>query len=254
MKIIFLFVFIALHSTIAFAKGNSDNVFPEDSVPQRMPIIDYKFNPKGLILPTSLIGVGLLGHAVDGMQDYKLFKRGEEPNFIKIDDYMEWGLLGWVFVCDLMGKENHKWTDQLFIIALAEGMNAIMVQGLKHNVGWIRPDGRPNSFPSGHTANSFLGAHVAYKEFKDSSPALAYSGYAVATFVAASRLLRNRHWVADVIAGAGFGILSVELSYLIYFPLRNAIARSVNKKAINPLVIAPVMSGRSGGLYISYTF
>jgi xanthine phosphoribosyltransferase len=41
---------------------------------------------------------------------------------------------------------------------------------------------------------------MAYKEFKDSSPILAYSGYAIAAFVAGSRLYNNRHWVADVVA------------------------------------------------------
>ena len=89
----------------------------------------------------------------------------------------------------------------------------------------------------------FLRGAYAYKEFKDSSPILAYSGYAIAAFVAGSRLYNNRHWVADVVAGAGFGILSVELSYLIYFPIRNAIARRINRNVKNcPIVAAPVFS------------
>ena len=71
---------------------------------------------------------------------------------------------------------------------------------LKNWVNEPRPDGAPYSFPSGHTSNAFLGAHMAYKEFKDSSPILAYSGYAIAAFVAGSRLYNNRHWVADVVA------------------------------------------------------
>lgn len=65
--------------------------------------------------------------------------------------------------------------DQLFLVTLAEGMNAVMTRTLKYTVKEIRPDGGPYSFPSGHTANAFLGAHMAYKEFKDSSPVLAYS-------------------------------------------------------------------------------
>ena len=111
------------------------------------------------------------------------------------------------------------------------------------------------SFPSGHTSNAFLGAHMAYKEFKDSSPILAYSGYAIAAFVAGSRLYNNRHWVADVVAGAGFGILSVELSYLIYFPIRNAIARRINRNVKNcPIVAAPVFSSNMAGFYLTYQF
>ena len=83
---------------------------------------------------------------------------------------------------------------------------------------------------------------------------LAYSGYALATFVACSRLYNNRHWVADVVAGAGFGILSVELAYLTYFPIRNAIARKINMKGSDRLVVAPTLGPTGGGLYLSWKF
>ena len=220
----------------------------QDSV-SRMSVVEYKFKPKSLILPASLITVGAIGTAIDGMNDFHLFSRKDSVKKIRIDDYMEWGMLGWVFVCDLMGKEKHNWVDQLCLVAIAEGFNAAMTRTVKYTVG-----GGPHSFPSGHTANAFLGAHVAWKEFKDSCPVLAYSGYALATFVACSRLYNNRHWVADVIAGAGFGILSVELAYLTYFPIRNAIARKINMKGNDRLVVAPTFSPDGGGLYLSWKF
>ena len=176
-----------------------------------MSVVEYKFKPKSLILPASLITVGAIGTAIDGMNDIHLFSRKDSVKKIRIDDYMEWGMLGWVFVCDLMGKEKHNWVDQLCLVAIAEGFNAAMTRTVKYTVGEIRPDGGPHSFPSGHTANAFLGAHVAWKEFKDSCPVLAYSGYALATFVACSRLYNNRHWVADVIAGAGFSLSSLPI-------------------------------------------
>lgn len=226
----------------------------EDSTRQKMSIVNYKFNPKSLILPASLITVGAIGTAIDGMNDFHLFSRKDSVKQIHVDDYLEWGMLGWVFVCDLMGKEKHNFVDQFFLLALAEGMNGLMTQGIKKWVNETRPDGTPYSFPSGHTANAFLGAHLAYKEFKDSSPVLAWSGYVIATFVAGSRLYNNRHWVSDVVAGAGFGILSVELSYLIYFPIRNAIARKVNLKANKQLVVAPTLNEKGGGVYFSLTF
>ena len=223
---------------IAFAGvGDLDtlNVRSQAPVKERMPVVAYKFNPKSLILPASLITVGAVGTAIDGMNDFHLFSRKDSVKQIHIDNYLEWGMLGWVFVCDLMGTEKHNWVDQLCLVALAEGA--------------------PYSFPSGHTSNAFLGAHMAYKEFKDSSPILAYSGYAIAAFVAGSRLYNNRHWVADVVAGAGFGILSVELSYLIYFPIRNAIARRINRNVKNcPIVAAPVFSSNMAGFYLTYQF
>lgn len=225
----------------------------QDSV-SRMSVVEYKFKPKSLILPASLITVGAIGTAIDGMNDFHLFSRKDSVKKIRIDDYMEWGMLGWVFVCDLMGKEKHNWVDQLCLVVIAEGFNAAMTRTVKYTVGEIRPDGGPHSFPSGHTANAFLGAHIAWKEFKDSSPVLAYSGYALATFVACSRLYNNRHWVADVVAGAGFGILSVELAYLTYFPIRNAIVRKINMKGSDRLVVAPTLGPTGGGLYLSWKF
>lgn len=131
-----------------------------------MPVVEYKFNAKHLILPASLITVGAVGTAIDGMNDFHLFSRKSDVKKIRVDDYLEWGMLGWVFVCDLMGKEKHNWVDQLMLVTLAEGMNATMTRTLKYTVKETRPDGGPYSFPSGHTANAFLGAHMAYKEFK----------------------------------------------------------------------------------------
>lgn len=220
---------------------------------ERIPLANERFEPKRLILPASLIAVGAVGTAIDGMNDFHLFSRKDSVKGIHIDNYLEWGMLGWVFVCDLMGKEKHSWVDQLCLVALSEGMNGLMVHGLKRWVGETRPDGAPHSFPSGHTANAFLGAHIAYKEFKDSSPWLAYSGYALAAFVAGSRIYNNRHWVADVVAGAGFGILSVELAYAIYFPIRDAVARRINRRDC-PVVAAPVLAPGMAGLYLTYRF
>lgn len=87
----------------------------------RMSVVEYKFKPKSLILPASLITVGAIGTAIDGMNDFHLFSRKDSVKKIRIDDYMEWGMLGWVFVCDLMGKEKHNWVDQLCLVAIAEG-------------------------------------------------------------------------------------------------------------------------------------
>ena len=103
----------------------------------RMSVIEYKFKPKSLILPASLITVGAIGTAIDGMNDFHLFSRKDSVKKIRIDDYMEWGMLGWVFVCDLMGKEKHNWVDQLCLVAIAEGFNAAMTRTVKYTVGEI---------------------------------------------------------------------------------------------------------------------
>ncbi len=219
-----------------------------------IPVVRYDFKASRLILPLSLITVGAIGTAIDGMNDYHLFTRSDRDKPLKVDDYLEWGMFGWVFMNDLIGKEKHNWVDQFFLLALAEGMNALMVQSLKSWVNEPRPNGADYAFPSGHTANAFLGAHLNFKEFKDSSMLQALSGYPVAAFVAFARVYGKRHWVADVVAGAGFGMLSVELSYLAYFPIRNAIARSLNIEQHTALFIAPTLHPGGAGLFLSYTF
>ena len=70
-----------------------------------------------------------------------------------------------------------------------------------------------NSFPSGHTFTAFTGAEILRREYGEEYPWIAVAGYAVAVTVAAMRVYNNRHWLGDVCAGAGLGILSVTLAY-----------------------------------------
>ena len=191
------------------------NVRSQAPVKERMPVVAYKFNPKSLILPASLITVGAVGTAIDGMNDFHLFSRKDSVKQIHIDNYLEWGMLGWVFVCDLMGKEKHNWVDQLCLVALAEGMNGLMVHGLKNWVNEPRPDGAPYSFPSGHTATAFMTATMLNKEYGHKSPWIGIGAYSVATATGLMRMANNKHWLSDVLTGAGIGILSTELGYYL---------------------------------------
>ena len=60
-----------------------------DSVATRMSLVSYSFNPKSLILPASLITVGAVGTAIDGMNDFHLFSRKDSVKRIHVDDYLE---------------------------------------------------------------------------------------------------------------------------------------------------------------------
>jgi hypothetical protein len=81
----------------------------------------------------------------------------------------------------------------------------------------MRPDGSTaNSWPSGHTATSFVGATILHKEYGlTRSPWYSVAGYGVATATGVMRVLNNRHWISDVMSGAGIGILSAELGYAL---------------------------------------
>lgn len=78
--------------------------------------------------------------------------------------------------------------------------------GIKAAVRRERPDGTNNwSFPSGHTSTSFATATVLQRHY--GWPA-GIPAYAVAGFVAASRLNEDRHYLSDVVFGAALGIMA----------------------------------------------
>ena len=98
--------------------------------------------------------------------------------------------------------------------------NALMagaVEASKHAVHQTRPDASDRrSFPSGHAATAFVAASILHKEYGETrSPWFSVGGYAVASATALMRVLNNRHSAADVMAGAGIGILSTELGYFL---------------------------------------
>jgi membrane-associated phospholipid phosphatase len=80
-----------------------------------------------------------------------------------------------------------------------------LTTGVKLSMRRERPDGTQFSFPSGHTSVTFAAATVLQRHFgwKTGVPA-----YAVASYVAASRIHDKRHFLSDVTFGAAVGIVS----------------------------------------------
>ena len=60
---------------------------------------------------------------------------------------------------------------------------------------------------------AFTNASFLDKEYGLVNPAYSIAGYSAATFTGLGRALNNRHWLPDILAGAGIGILSTELGY-----------------------------------------
>ena len=87
----------------------------------------------------------------------------------------------------------------------AQLLAQVLTIGLKEASRRSRPLGGGFSFPSGHTTMSFASATVLQQRFgwKAGVPA-----YAVATYVAASRVQMNRHYLSDVAFGAALGIVA----------------------------------------------
>ncbi len=72
-------------------------------------------------------------------------------------------------------------------------------------VGRERPDGSNHaSFPSGHTSNAFTLATVAEIHY---GWAVGIPAYAAAATIGASRIVRDKHYLSDVVAGATLGVI-----------------------------------------------
>jgi membrane-associated phospholipid phosphatase len=71
-----------------------------------------------------------------------------------------------------------------------------------------RPNGGNMSFPSGHTSAAFSGAAFIQMRYGWLYGSVAYAG---AAYVGWSRVVTENHYVEDVIAGAGIGIISAAI-------------------------------------------
>ncbi|MDR2147401.1 MAG: phosphatase PAP2 family protein [Tannerella sp.] len=154
----------------------------------------------------------------------------------KIDDYMQYSPAAAAFVMNLAGvKSKHKLGEMALLYALSNGVMGGVVYPLKNTVERKRPDSfRQNSFPSGHTATAFAAAEFLHQEYGEQSPWISAGGFTMATLIGFSRVFNNRHWVSDVVAGAGIGILSTKLVYWGYPYLKKMVLPGNDRAIVFP--------------------
>jgi hypothetical protein len=134
----------------------------------------------------------------------------------EIDNYTQYVPLALAIGLKLGGVESRSdWPRFWASSAASAAIMAGLVNGIKYTASEMRPDGSTrNSWPSGHTATAFLAATILHKEYGlTRSPWYSVGAYTIATATGVMRVLNNRHWISDVLSGAGIGILSVELGY-----------------------------------------
>ena len=172
----------------------------------------------------TFVGVPLFVAGIIAKSEKKSFRQNTPDNKhtlltdfkTHIDDYSQF--FGPVVTTGLKiaGVEGRSdWGRYLASTAMSYGIMAAFVNGIKYTAKEMRPDGSTaNSWPSGHTATAFVGATLLHKEYGlTRSPWYSVAGYTVATATGVMRVLNNRHWVSDVLSGAGIGIMSTELAY-----------------------------------------
>lgn len=199
---------------------------------------EHRFSVRQLIVSATLIAVG--GFGVENGAMHKLNDNvrsalgGGEHKRIRIDEMMPYLPAAAAYGLDLCGvKAKHGWKDRTILLVLSAAISQGLSKGTKALVSEWRPDGSDHhSFPSGHTTMAFMSAELLRMEYRDSSPWIAVAGYAVAAGTGVMRMYNDKHWLNDVIAGAGMGILGTRIAYWIYpWVQRHLVLRKTDKTA-----------------------
>lgn len=228
--------------------------------------VDYddrasEFHIDQLVAPVVLAGIGTtimatpsLHRAIDLSARSRVLDMTlpEEP----LGDYLQYVPSVTAYALNVAGlKGKHSYLDATVILATSW---ATMGNTTKYSVRRLRPDAsNRKSFVSGHTATAFMGAEFLRREYWDTAPVVGILGYTFASVVGVSRVLNNRHWVSDVIAGAGVGILSVQVAYWLFPPLQRLIygVRKDGTPRRNYVATAsPWYDGNCGGASFSLLF
>lgn len=134
-------------------------------------------------------------------------------------------------------KARHNFKERTLIFLTSHAAMAAMAYGTKYAIDKTRPDGGDHSFPSGHVALAFTGAELVRLEYGNAWGA---GAYVVAGTTAVLRLKNRRHWLGDVMAGAGIGLLSAHIGYWLLpverrlFGLRDSRATVVAAPSYDP--------------------
>ena len=212
----------------------------------------------GLAVPSAMVIYGLISLGDNGIReiDYNTKNSLEKNNrfwHIKTDDYLQYAPAVATYAMKLCKVEStHNLLDMTILYGISSLIAGGLTQGSKIIFNRERPDkSNSRSFPSGHTQTAFVAAEFLHQEFKDKSVWISIGGYSVATFVGIARIYNNKHWLSDVVAGAGIGIISTKAVYWAYPHFR----KKTGEKDKSPkLLIVPTHGNGNTGLALSYTF
>jgi PAP2 superfamily len=210
---------------------------------------------KAITVPAVLIASGLIVIDKDNDADFfinRYWVRNERnksfSNFHTIaDNYLQYSPAMLVYGLDIAGvKGKHDVRTQTQMLIKSELIMLAIVLPLKSMTHVLRPDGSNyHSFPSGHTAQAFAAATFLHKEYGGKSIWYSVGGFTAAAAVGTCRILNNKHWLSDVLAGAGIGIFSTNIAYLMQ--------RSDKHKKLSTTTLLPTYN-RGVGVYFCHQF
>ena len=221
-RITLLTVFAVAGTSLSMAQRTCDTLALADTVGrQAMKENFFRRVEKKRIFKATYIGVPLIaGGLIEKSQDKKFRRLRNDfmPNFRnKTDDYIQYLPAAVMVGMKAAGVEGRSsWGRMLLSDAFSVALLTGATQGLKAVAKVERPNGSDNhSFPSGHTATAFMTATMLSKEYGYKSPWISVGAYSVATATGLMRIANNKHWLSDVMVGAGVGIIATEFGYWI---------------------------------------
>ncbi len=146
---------------------------------------------------------------------------------LHFDDYLQFVPLSSVLALKVAGVESEHNHREIMTRMTTGGIGVVLIA---HTAKTLISKGRPdsphakNSFPSGHTTIAFIGAEMLRLEYGKEMPIIPIAGYTTALLTGFMRLYNDRHWLGDVVAGAGVGIITADLAYWL------------NEKVIDPMM------------------
>lgn len=209
MRGIFLFV-VFIYSFLPLCSQTDTLVFEKKTIFSEREFLNSAKASSALFL------TGLC--AINFDKDVRRFRNDKFLSFHQTyDNYLLLAPLGLMYGMKSFGYNSQStWTEILILSSASLIIKEIIVYPTKIIIARERPDGSEhNSFPSGHTATAFACAHLLHREYGELSPWISVAGYSMAGITGMTRVLNNRHWLSDVLFGAGIGILSTELGYMV---------------------------------------
>lgn len=197
---------------------------PETAAPTFTPTSErslFRTERREALFRSLYVGVPLIvgGFVVKGEDThFRKLRNDYMPMFRrKLDNYLQLTPAAVMLALKTFGVESRSsWSRMLTADAFSVALMAGVVNGLKHTTNVMRPDGTDNhSFPSGHTATAFMAATMLAKEYGHRSPWISIGAYSVAAATGMMRVANNKHWLSDVMTGAGVGIITTEMGYLL---------------------------------------
>ena len=230
----------ALNSHVTIAHS------PVDSLPRS------RFLPaQSIILPSAMVVYGLVALKNRGLINLNNSIKEEvylnhPHNPVTIDNYLQFAPVASVFALNFAGiKSKNNFVDRVMIVTISNIILNTTVQPWKRIFHALRPDSSDHeSFPSGHTSEAFANAEFMRMEYAGKYPWLGVAGYIMAGATGYLRMYNNKHWLSDVITGAGIGIVSTKISYWVYPKIKKLVFKGKDTK----IMLFPNYKDRSFGV------